>query len=361
MTNTRICTAFLATDYGFFGRMIYAMSTGFLSRSSRSQSDPLSDVLALLKPQAYKSIGLDAAGAWALQLGRTDGFLCCAVLSGHCWLIVEDLQQPLLLKPGEFAVLPRAPKFRMASEPSVPAADMLSVVSMWPKGGIIQWQGGGDCLLLSAFFTFASEHANLLSAVLPPLLHLDASVDLSALHWCLQRMMEVIREPQPGSVLQAEYLAQLMLLEVLRTQATGTTTKQIGWLSALANPQLGTAITAMHQRPGHRWTVQELAECAGMSRSTFAEHFKAHTGVAVMDYLIRWRMLLAADRLTNSQEPVSAIASSLGYESESAFGFAFKREMGTSPRQYAKSRINRQVHPGPSDIYRGYRNDGSTP
>jgi AraC-like DNA-binding protein len=113
----------------------------------------------------------------------------------------------------------------------------------------------------------------------------------------------------------------------------------VGWLFALANKQLSAAIAGMHERPGYRWTVQELAERAGMSRSAFALRFKEQVGTSVMEYLIRWRMLLAADRLLNSKDAISTIACSLGYESESAFAFAFEREMGCSPRQYCRTRV----------------------
>jgi AraC-like DNA-binding protein len=314
------------------------MNTGFISRSSSTKTDPLSNVLSLLKPHAYKSVALDAGGHWALRLGQTDGFLCLVLVSGHCWLIVDGLGEPILLKAGEYAVLPKAPAFRIASDVSVPAVEFATVITDWPKDGVFTWQGGGACLLLSAFFTFASEHSEFLSLVLPPILHLDTSGDCAALRWYLERMMAVIRNPQPGSVLQGEYLAQLMLLEILQLHATGAIGRQVGWLSALANPQLGSAITRMHEHPGHRWTVQELAERAGMSRSAFAERFKEQTGTAVMEYLIRWRMLLAADRLQDSSEAVATIALSLGYKSESAFTFAFRREMGCSPRKYLRKR-----------------------
>jgi AraC-like DNA-binding protein len=126
---------------------------------------------------------------------------------------------------------------------------------------------------------------------------------------------------------------------------TDKMTGGIGWLFALANKQLGAAIAAMHDRPGYRWTVQELAERAGMSRSTFALRFKKQVGTSVMEYLIRWRMVLAADRLMNSSDAVSSIALSLGYESESAFGFAFKREVGCSPRQYGRARESAPAAP----------------
>jgi AraC-like DNA-binding protein len=94
----------------------------------------------------------------------------------------------------------------------------------------------------------------------------------------------------------------------------------------------------MHDEPARGWTLQELAQHVGMSRSTFALKFKETVGEPPMEYLTRWRMLLAGDRLENSSDPVSVIALSLGYESESAFSTAFKRVMGCSPRQYARGR-----------------------
>ena len=101
---------------------------------------------------------------------------------------------------------------------------------------------------------------------------------------------------------------------------------------------MGAAISAMHEDPAHRWTLQELAERVGMSRSTFALKFKETVGTSPMEYLTRWRMLLAGTVWRTRSDPISAIAPSLGYESESAFSTAFKRVMGCSPRQYGRGR-----------------------
>jgi AraC-like DNA-binding protein len=94
----------------------------------------------------------------------------------------------------------------------------------------------------------------------------------------------------------------------------------------------------MHDDPGHPWTLQKLAERVGMSRSIFAQRFKETVGATPMEYLTRWRMLLAGDRLKNSDDSISLIALSSGYESESAFGKAFRRVTGCSPRQYSRGR-----------------------
>ena len=160
------------------------------------------------------------------------------------------------------------------------------------------------------------------------------------MRWYLERMIKVIREPQPGGVLLGEHLAQMMLIEVLGLYMGDPKTGGVGWLSALADKQIGGAIAAMHEKPGYRWTLQELAERVGMSRSAFALRFKEKVGSSAMEYLTRWRMRRAGDKLVNSSDPVASIAFSLGYESESAFGFAFKREMGCSPRQYGYARMS---------------------
>jgi AraC-like DNA-binding protein len=156
-------------------------------------------------------------------------------------------------------------------------------------------------------------------------------------------MMQELRKPQPGGGLVVQHLAHTILVHALRIHLSDASKAGVGWLYALADRQMSVAIGAMHENSGHAWTLQELAALAGMSRSSFALKFKATVGVSPMDYLTRWRMLLAGDRLANSGQSVSAIALSLGYESESAFSTAFKRVMGRSPRQYSRGMLDRNT------------------
>ena len=154
----------------------------------------------------------------------------------------------------------------------------------------------------------------------------------------LERMSQELREPQPGGFLVAQQLAYMMLVQALRLHLAEGSSGGVGWLFALADRQMSAAISSMHDDPAHGWTVQEFAGRAGMSRSTFALKFKQTVGESTMEYLTHWRMLQAGDRLANSSDPISVIALSLGYESESAFSTAFKRVMGCSPRQYSRGR-----------------------
>ena len=193
-------------------------------------------------------------------------------------------------------------------------------------------------LWVGGYFAFTGKHAGILLGVLPPIVHIRKESDKAALRWSLERMMQELREPQPGGFLVAQHLAYMMLVQALRLHLAEGLRGGVGWLFALADKQMSAAINAMHDDPAHRWTLQELAKRAGMSRSTFALKFKQTVGASPMEYLTRWRMLLAGDRLTNSSDPISVIALSLGYESESAFSTAFKRVMGCSPRQYSRGR-----------------------
>ena len=129
----------------------------------------------------------------------------------------------------------------------------------------------------------------------------------------------------------------MMLVEVLRLHLAGGLKSKVGWLSALSDKQISAAITSIHDDPAHDWTVEELAQRGAMSRSIFAERFKEIVGSSPIEYLTRWRMLLAADRISNTRDSISEIAQSLGYESASAFTKAFKKVMGCSPRQYCRA------------------------
>jgi len=209
----------------------------------------------------------------------------------------------------------------------------------------------GARYIAGGFFGFTGGHAEMILQSLPPIVHIRREADKAAMRWSLERMREELRDPQPGGSLIAQQLAYMMLIQALRLHLADAASAGRGWLSALSDKHMSIAIASMHNDPGYAWTLQSLAERVGMSRSVFALHFREIVGATPMEYLTRWRMLLAADRLKNSLDGLSAIAQSLGYKSESAFGKAFRRVMGCSPRQYTRSAApcSLPVKPGAED------------
>jgi AraC-like DNA-binding protein len=299
--------------------------------------DPLSDVLSLLKPRSYVSAGFDAGGEWSIQFsGQHELIKCYAVVSGGCWLSVEGVPDAVRLTAGDCFVLPSGRPFRLASDMTLTPVEAGTIFPPARAGGVVSYNGGGDFFLVGSRFTVSGNPAGILLGMLPPIVHIRRESEQAALRWSVERMMQELRERQPGGFLIAQHFAHMMLVLALRLHLAEGLKGGVGWFFALADKQMSAAINAMHDDPAHRWTLQELAGHAGMSRSTFAMKFKETAGETPMEYLTRWRMLLAGDRLANSSDPISVIARSLGYESESAFSTAFKRIMGCTPRQHSR-------------------------
>jgi len=299
--------------------------------------DPLSDVLALLKPQSYMTSGFDAGGDWAVRFANQAGCIkCYAVTSGACWLKVDGIDNPVRLTAGDCFVLPSGRSFILASDLRLPPVAAHDVFAGARHGGVVVHRGGGGMFLTGTRFEVDGRKAQALLGALPPIIHLEAAEDQATLRWSIERMMVELRESKPGASLAAHHLAHMMLLQALRLYLSRQAGDQVGWFYALADPQLSAAIGAMHADPAHRWTLGELANQAGTSRSIFAQRFREKVGETPIAYLTRWRMMLAGDRLATSREPLTQTARSFGYESENAFNTAFKRVMGCSARRYAR-------------------------
>ena len=297
--------------------------------------DPLSDVLSLLKPRTDGAGGFDLGGEWSVGFSEHRGIKCYAIVSGHCWLAVDAEPEPLFLIAGDCVVLPRGRPFRLTSDlarPPVPYSQLVRV------NGVYTYNGGGDCFIVGGHFTLAEAHARILLRVLSPIVHIRGESDQAAMAWSLERMRQELRERRPGASLIAQHLAHMVLVQALRIHVADGSKAGAGWLFALADKPISVALAAMHDDPARRWTLQTLAARAGLSRSAFALRFKILVGETPIEYLARWRMLLASDRLANTRDPVSVIARSLGYESESAFSTAFRRINGCAPRRYSQAR-----------------------
>lgn len=296
--------------------------------------DPLSDVLLLLKPTTYRAGGFDLGGDFSIKFPQHESIKCYAVVSGQCWLSVEGVPNPLRIEAGDCFVLPHPLFSCLASNPTLTPVNAPEIFPFPLNGRIASWNGGGDCLLVGANFVPLGKPANILFSELPPIMHIRNSPDKAAMRWCLEKLREELLSPQPGGLLISQQLAYMMLVQALRLQLAQGWKGGAGWLFALSDKQISASIASIHDNAAHDWTVEELGQIAGMSRSSFALTFKQTVGISPIEYLTRWRMLLAADRVVSTRDSVSEIARSLGYESGSAFTKVFKKILGCSPREY---------------------------
>ena len=302
--------------------------------------DPLSDVLLLLKPSSYRAGGFDLGGDFSIKFPKHESIKCYAVVSGQCWLSVESVPEAVRLRAGDCFLLPRGHASYLSSDLKLTPVDAAKIFPFPLNGRIASCNGGGDCLLVGGNFVVTGKQADILLAELAPIVHIRKEPEKAAMRWSLDRLREELRDPQPGGFLVAQQLTYVLLIQALRLHLAEGLRGRVGWLFALSDKQVSAAITCMHDDPAHDWTVEELGRRTGMSRSIFALRFKETVGLSPMEYLTRWRMLLAGDRMANTSDSVSEIAQSLGYESASAFTQAFKKFVGCSPRQYRRGHLD---------------------
>lgn len=295
--------------------------------------DPLSDVISLLQLRTYRVGGFEAGGDWSVRFDAYEAIKCYAVNTGACWIAVEGAGDPVHIKQGDCFLLPRGRPFQIASDLALPSDDWRRHFHGAEEGALVKLNERTGVTVLGSHFQVAGPQAEILLDLLPPIVRLQSKTDRETLSWAFDRMRRELTDLKPGGILVAQQLASMIFVQALRLYLDES--KGVGWLFALSDKQIGAAIAAMHRQPSRRWTVATLANEVGMSRSGFAARFRELVGDGPIEYLTRWRMLLAGRSLLRG-EPISVVACALGYESESAFSTAFKRVMGATPRRHAR-------------------------
>jgi AraC-like DNA-binding protein len=294
--------------------------------------DPLSDVIALLRPHAALSKPITGRGEWGVRYAAygLPGF--AIVLEGQCWLAIEG-SEPTRLGRGDFVLLPSTPAFTMFSRPGV------ACIPREPSDSAVRHgdqYGDPDFHMLGGAFRIEPVNAPLLLGLLPRMIHIrSADGDTGRLTSMIGLLMDECADDRPGRDMVLERLLEVLLVECLRWPGIGRL--PTGLLSGMRDPVLAKVLRAIHSDIRAGWTVVGLAKLGGMSRSAFAARFTQMVGCAPIEYLLRWRMALAQDALSRGGKPLERLAEEIGYESASAFSTAFRRRVGCSPGAFARS------------------------
>jgi AraC-like DNA-binding protein len=299
---------------------------------SPATSDPLSEVIALLRPRTVFSKLISGAGRWGVRYSAYGHPSFCAVLEGRCRLSVEG-HRALRLEAGDFLLLPATPGFTMSSLEPGRLERLDPKVSAAPAGEVRHGTRGGrpDVRLLGGYFVFDSPDAALLVSLLPAIVHVRGADRLSML---VRLVGDESGAQRSGRDLVLTRLVEVLLVEALRSTPGGDAPP--GLLRGLADPRLAPAVRQMHAQPARAWTVGQLAKAAGLSRSAFFERFTRTLGLPPMEYLLSWRMAVAKDLLGRQDLGVAAVAERVGYGSASTFSTAFSRQVGRPPSRFAR-------------------------
>jgi AraC-like DNA-binding protein len=202
---------------------------------------------------------------------------------------------------------------------------------------LIRYGGGGPMTrFICGYFGCERDAEQLFLGGLPPVIKIHLRND-EAGRWLERSICDLLRDGRPGQRALLSKMAEALFIEVLRRYMESLPPGQTGWLAAARDPVVGSAVGLLHHDLRHRWSVAELAARVGASRSVLGERFVQLLGVSPLAYLARWRLHSAARLLETTRRTITQVADDVGYEADTAFSRAFKREFGRSPAQYRRS------------------------
>lgn len=298
-------------------------------------------------PWCYQSPRADTA-APLLEPGAERVVIFHLITEGECYVEMAG-EAPLHLRAGDAVVFPQGHAHRMCSEPGVKAAKgarLEEVLARRPRK-LMYGGGGRTTRLICGYLACDARLARMLLSGLPSLLKVsvrgsNAGIWLEA---SVQYALAEARSPRPGGAGVLAKLAELLFIEVLRLYTNEQDATHSGWLAAVRDRIVGAALTELHTHPARAWTLESLARAAGTSRSVLAERFQQLVGSAPMEYLTQWRMMLAANLLCRSSAPMARIAEDIGYQTDTAFIRAFRREYGVPPAAWRRQQSIRPQLP----------------
>ena len=298
-------------------------------------------------PWCYQSPRADSA-APLLEPGAERVVIFHLITEGDCFVEI-DSEPPVHLTAGDVVLFPQGHAHRMCSAPGLqPARDarLETVLSRRPRK-LIYGGGGRTTRLVCGYLACDARLARMLLSGLPPLLQVSVRGSNAGmwLEASVQYALAEARSPRPGGAGVLAKLAEVLFIEVLRLYMNEQSSGRIGWLAAVRDRIVGAALNELHTRPAHPWTLEALAHSAGTSRSVLAERFQHLVGSAPMEYLTQWRMLLAANLLCGSNAPLARIAEDVGYQTDTAFIRAFRREYGMPPAAWRRRQSTRPQPP----------------
>ncbi len=298
--------------------------------------DPLGEALHSLRMSGAFYCRSEFTEPWGLTLPPLPEYLWFHVVtSGRVSLGLGD-GELTTLHSGDLALVSQGAGHRLFSDPAAPAPGILDLPreEISDRYEALQHGGGGALTrVMCGAVRFDHPAARSLVALLPEIIYLDAAStpDVVWMQGTLALIAAETKHLRPGGEAVITRLADVLIIQVLRSWIATDPRAQTGWLGALRDRQIGRALSLIHAEPARAWTVASLADELARSRSAFAARFTQLVGEPVMQYATRWRMRVAINALQDEGATVAQLADRLGYRSEAAFARAFKRVIGVAP------------------------------
>lgn len=302
--------------------------------------DVLTDALNALELKGWISARRELTPPWRYNFAASQDMIFHLLSSGGGYLSLEgDPTPPLRVEDGAVLLFPFGNAHSICDELTSPLTNVLHV----DYDAHREYQGfsgvsdASKMVVLCGAFHVEHPGAFPLLHSLPKVIHIPAEQGRT-----VQGFAEIVRliaheaaTPRMGAEVMLRRLTELLFIHVIRVWVEQQAASSQGWVAALRDQPISTALGLIHHSPERGWKVEELAEAVALSRSVFSARFTHLVGEPPMKYLTRWRMYQAT-RLLKNEVQMEKIAQQLGYASEVAFRKAFKREVGMPPARYRK-------------------------
>ncbi|MFV2103745.1 AraC family transcriptional regulator [Micromonospora sp. LOL_024] len=296
--------------------------------------DPLGEALHLLRLTGTLYCRADLTAPWGVAVPAIEGCMALQVVTAGAGHLEVDGTEPRLLRPGTLTLLPHGTPHLFRSDPTAAVEPLfdLPVEQISDRYEILRY-GGGGALTQVTYAVLRLDHVagRRLIAQLPTVVQVDNFDDDGWLYSTLRFVSREAVALRPGGETVITRLADILVIQAIRSWLDSAPEARQGWLAALRDDQVGRALAAIHRAPAQQWSVESLAREVGMSRSAFSARFTDLVGEPAMRYLAQWRLQLAWVHLGETSEPLSVVARRFGYQSEAAFCRAFKRAFGVPP------------------------------
>jgi len=306
--------------------------------------DRLARVLQTLRMRSTFSCQADLGAPWALEMPAiADSVSFHVVTAGSCWLRLPGADA-IELRAGDLALVPHGAGHDLVSDAGGrrgPRVDLLPQDYVTESYSVLRHGGDGRATqLFCGIVSFDDPAARRLMASLPAVLFIggDTLSAASSVKDTLRLMASELSRPRVGGETVATRLADILVIQAIRSWLADDATQTQGWVRALEDDRIGRVLEAVHARPGDEWTLDRLARVATMSKSSFSARFAELVDEAPISYVTRWRMTLAAARLRDEDITAGRLSAELGYRSEAAFTRAFARVNGQTPGAMRRGR-----------------------
>jgi len=304
--------------------------------------DVLSDILDKISINSSFYYRARLSGQWGVDMPKDSKMARFHIVTeGDFWLKVEGNKDKTKVSAGDIVIIFHGKQHLILKNKKIKAIQakvFLEKANKHIPGELLEYKNGKDetTNIICGHFHFQNNKLHPVIKNLPTLIHIKKE-DNDHSPW-LNTILDFIdfesKLLKPGKRTLIKKLTEVIFIQAIRVFLENNNNSNI--LNLINDQQISRSIDAIHSSPEKKWTLNDLALVAGLSRTVYSKRFKKISGMTPHNYLTSWRMEMARNLILNTDKSTGEIAETVGYQADEHFQKAFKKENGLTPSRYRK-------------------------